>query len=92
MSCGYSEASGAGEVGWTGGEEELSSWLAPASVSRGLTAPFWAGALGSRKAEAKRKSPNRGYQRRGRVGQGLGSEPLGVRAETAPLDDPGGTW
>lgn len=47
MSRGYSEASGAGEVGRTVGEEELPGWLGPASSSQGLTAPSWAKAPSS---------------------------------------------
>lgn len=78
MSHGNSEASRAGEVGCKDGEEELPSWLAPASISWGLITPSWAGALGSYKADARRKSPNWGYQK-GAGGQGLGSEPLRVR-------------
>lgn len=39
MFRGYSEASRAGEVGWTEGEEELPGWLAPASSSQGLMGP-----------------------------------------------------
>lgn len=49
-------------------------------------APSQAGAPGSHKADAERKSPNWGHQRRGLVGQGWGSEPLGVRTrEQLPL-------
>lgn len=46
MSRGHGEASRASELGWKGGEE-LPRWLAPASISWGLTTPSWAGAGGS---------------------------------------------
>lgn len=89
-SRGYSEASRAGEVGWTEGEEELPGRLAPASSSQGLMAPSWAGAPGSCKAEARRKSPSRGSQRRGsRAGlRAPWSQGCGI----IPLGDPEGTW
>lgn len=90
MSHGNSKASRAGEVDWKGGEEELPSGLAPASISSGLMTPSWAGALGSCNADARRKSPNglpeEGLSEKGAGGQGLGSEPLGVRGrEQLPL-------
>lgn len=89
-SRGYSEDSRAGEAGWTEGEEELPGWLAPASSPQGLTAPWWAGAPSSDKAEARRKSPSWGSPRRG--------SRAGLRAPwsqgwgTTPLGDPEGTW
>lgn len=74
MSHGNSEASRAGEVGWKDGEEELPSWLVPASVSWGLMTPSRAGALGSYKADARRKSPNWGHQK-GLEGKGWAQSP-----------------